>query len=468
MWTGQIPPKLVSPKVVAIVIFVLTILTLGAEIMDYWATEAAISEQVERSLSREAKRLFAVLEITKELNFLPAARFEALNRYLKLSEANSYVEVMEGDLVLYRSANLDPSVSLATRTPDSNSGKPVTIAFSSQSMRVFALVENPYRIYVARALSIEEVSWTRRHSFMVLVSVAFLLLLAPASAIVALYWHRPARALRRHVEGLWKQPRHLPLPPVPDFAHHDTNELVERIHTVIKDIHDSRSQSLTFSSMASHEMRTPLSIVRHQLETALASPTNEAALQKLIASAYDEVLRLSGTVEDLLNLSTLQAGAANLNFSYISVHEFLKTLYDEALFLTRPKDITAVLSKGPSVTIEADESRLRQVFLNLLDNSIKNTPRRGRIRISYEERGNCVVITFSDTGRGISPENLSRIFEPFFRVSSQDTDMHGSGLGLSLVKWIIESHRGKVSVESELGKGTTFYIQIPRYQSTPA
>jgi two-component system phosphate regulon sensor histidine kinase PhoR len=219
--------------------------------------------------------------------------------------------------------------------------------------------------------------------------------------------------------------------------------------------------------MASHEMRTPLSIIRHQLEVALSMPYQDPSLQKAIASAYDEVLRLNGTVEDLLNLSTLQTGTANLSFTYFGLHDFLKVFYDEALFLTRQKGISIVFAKVQPMTIEADAGRLRQVLFNLLDNSIKNTPAEGRIRITAEAQENDVLITFSDTGRGISPQSLSRIFEPFYSETSNDADGRGTGLGLSLVKWIVESHSGKISVESKLNEGTTFLIRIPKFQSTP-
>jgi signal transduction histidine kinase len=465
MRKDPLPPKFVSPKVVSATILVLIGLVLAVELADYWWTEEASMHQIDASLIREANRLYAVVTIARENGLTSSLPGHALDRYLSLSKANCYVEVMQYDTLIYRSSNLDPTISLGYHLDES--GKPVTLALSSQSMRVISVTQGPLKFFVARTITPSELGVAKQHIFFVSAIILLMILLVPASLIIALYWYRPARALRKHVENLFHQPRHLPLPPVPDFAHHDTNELVDRIHAIIKDVHESRSHALTFSSMASHEMRTPLSIIRNQLESALAASNNEPVLQKAIASAYDEVLRLSGTVEDLLNLSTLQAGGVNLNLTYFSLNEFLKTLYDEALFLTRPKDITAVLAKGPQVTLQADAGRLRQVFLNLLDNSIKNTPIHGRIRITYEVQNDDVVIVFSDTGRGISPENLPRIFDPFFRENSQETEMRGSGLGLSLVKWIIESHGGRVTVESALGTGTSFFIRIPRYHTTP-
>ena len=213
-------------------------------------------------------------------------------------------------------------------------------------------------------------------------------------------------------------------------------------------------------------MRTPLSLIRNYLEVALNSPDVDPSVLKMIASAYDEALVLGGTVEDLLNLSTLQAGTANLTFTYFPLQEFLKSFYDEAMMLARHKDITVVLAKPPQGTMEADTARLRQVMFNLLDNAIKNTKPGGRIHISSEIQGNDILITFSDTGRGISSENLTRIFEPFFKDTCEDATTPGVGLGLPLVKWIIESHGGSVAVKSEPGKGTTFCLRIPRYHST--
>jgi signal transduction histidine kinase len=467
MGSSKILPKLVSPKAVSIILLTLVSLALIAEVAHYYWAEDQPLTQVDQSLAEDAGGLYAVLSLAKQQGLSSSAIRNTVSQYYSLVRTGSYFEILENDSTLFRSTDLDPRFSFRSLRSTASGGGPITLQHSPTPMRVYTKAEGRYKLYVARSLSEIDLSWKKTHSALSFTVIALLILLAPGGLIIALYWHRPTRILKKHIESLSLQPKHLPLPPIPDFTNNDTSQLVRRIHTILENLHDSRSRALTFSSMASHEMRTPLSIIRHQLEVALSMPYQDPSLQKAIASAYDEVLRLNGTVEDLLNLSTLQTGTANLSFTYFGLHDFLKTFYDEAMFLTREKGISVVFAKVSPVTIEADAGRLRQVLFNLLDNSIKNTPAEGKIRITAEAQENDVLITFSDTGRGISPQNMTRIFEPFYSETSNDADVRGTGLGLSLVKWIVESHNGKLDVESKLNEGTTFFIRIPKFQSTP-
>lgn len=459
---------LVSPKAVAIILSTLVGLGLIAEAAHYYWSQNEPLKEIDQRLMHEAGGLQAILRVARQQGLSSGAIKSSLDHYCSLNKTESYIEIIENDSVLFRSSNLSPEISFRTVHGRPQAWDLMTLEQSPHPVRLFSSIEEPYQFFVARSLSETESSWTKTHPALDYVFLAVLILLAPGGLIIAFYWHRPIQTLKKHVEDLSLRSKLLPLPPIPEFADSDISELVARIHKIIQDLHDSTSRALTFSSMASHEMRTPLSIIRHQLETALSSAVDDPAAQKVIATTYDEILRLSRTVEDLLSLTKLQAGTENLYFTYFGLHDFLKVFYDEALFLTRPKDITVVLSKVPPITIEADAGRLRQVLFNLLDNSIKNTPPQGRIRIAAEDQKDDVLITFSDTGRGIAPQNLSQIFEPFYSEAPNETDGRGTGLGLTLVKWIIESHRGNISVQSELNKGTEFVIRIPKFQTTPA
>ena len=461
----NISPKLVAPKPVAVTIGVLVCIALALEVTHYQLAQHEAMEQVDQSLRNQLEGLSVIVGQSEEQHLSPVDIKKGLDRYCSLAKIEALVELNENDSLLYQSPNFKMMFLARSRELEASTGEFEVLKTPTESMRVYTRVEEPFRFIVSRSLS-ETESIKSLHKALSLSVIVLLLMLAPSCLIIALYWHRPSRALRKHIEDLSKQSILSPLPPIPELSHQDTTELVRRIHTIIGELHSSRKDALTFSSMASHEMRTPLTLIRNHLEVALASNPSDPSTQKLIASAYDEVLSLSGTVEDLLNLSTLQTGTANLSFTYFSLRDFLSTFYDEALLLTRTKNITIVLATVPQVTIEADAVRLRQVLFNLLDNAIKNTGHRGRIHITAETQENEILITFSDTGRGISVENISRIFEPFFRNDPDHAPVRGVGLGLPLVKWIIERHHGSVDVKSESGKGATFFIRIPRYHST--
>jgi PAS domain S-box-containing protein len=229
----------------------------------------------------------------------------------------------------------------------------------------------------------------------------------------------------------------------------------------------SMNNALKFSTLAAHELRTPLAVIRHQLEETLTQGTPTKKLRETIAAVYDEMLSLTNIVSDLLNLSKMQAGSFQLRVERTPLHTLIQTFYDEALFLTRPKDISIVLKKFPKAYITADVTRLRQVLFNLLDNAVKHTPAHRQIRFGYTVDDTTVHLYFEDTGEGIPPEKIAKIFDPYYRAGSDTYKTDGIGLGLTLVKWIVELHQGTISVESAPEKGTSFQITLPLDQSFP-
>ena len=230
----------------------------------------------------------------------------------------------------------------------------------------------------------------------------------------------------------------------------------------------SMSNALKFSTLAAHELRTPLAIIRNQLENSLTPGMTPKKLRETIAAVYDEMLSLTNIVGDLLNLSKMQAGTFELKLARTPLHTVIQEFYDEALFLTRPKDITIVLKKCPKAFIAADVPRLRQVLFNLLDNALKHTPTHRQIRFGYAVEDSLVRLYFEDTGEGIPAEKVAKIFDAYYRAGDDLYKTDGIGLGLTLVKWIVELHRGTISVESVSGKGTSFFITLPLDTSLPA
>jgi len=273
---------------------------------------------------------------------------------------------------------------------------------------------------------------------------------------------QPIHALHRLVEDARSRPVSSALP---DFnINNDDNisQSVNDIYTYLVEQHQRLQQVLHFSSLASHELRTPLTIIRNQLEDGLQSDVSLEHLNTIVTSTYDEILRLHHLVNDLLTISTLQAGTLKLDKEEVAFHTFIKEFYDEALFLSREKNISIVLAKGPQVTIQCDPRRFRQVMFNLLDNAIKYTPEKGKIYISHSIDDGSLFLQMSDTGAGIPAHLIGNIFEPFYQVSRHDQSVQqGAGLGLSLVRWIVDAHGGSVYVESEEGKGTTVTIRLP-------
>jgi signal transduction histidine kinase len=217
---------------------------------------------------------------------------------------------------------------------------------------------------------------------------------------------------------------------------------------------------LNFSSLASHELRTPLSVIRAQLELILRTGTSVEAIRDSIASVYDEVLTLNHIIEELLDLSQLIAGTLRIKPQQVNIRSYLQDFYDEGGLLARSKNISLFFRLGPDITILIDPIKMRQVLFNILDNAIKNTPEKGKIHMSYDVTEEFLELKIEDNGIGIPKDAITKIFEPFYKGSNSHSRT-SAGLGLSLVKALIEAHHGNLLIESEQGKGTTVHIQLP-------
>jgi two-component system, OmpR family, phosphate regulon sensor histidine kinase PhoR len=219
-----------------------------------------------------------------------------------------------------------------------------------------------------------------------------------------------------------------------------------------------------FVANVSHELRTPLSILRGYIETMLDDPKMPRAECARILEVMDQhSKRLGLLANDLLTLAQLESGSSTLQLNEIDLAQFLDGLARDwkKKFATKALKVALDLPANfPS--LRADETRLREVFDNLLDNAVKYSNTNGEIRLGAERRGSEIALTVSDSGIGINSEDVSRIFERFYRADkARSRELGGTGLGLSIVKHIAQLHGGSVEAESELGKGATIRISLP-------
>ena len=216
-----------------------------------------------------------------------------------------------------------------------------------------------------------------------------------------------------------------------------------------------------FVANVSHELRTPLTSIKGYAETLLYEEDIEKIKEfsSIILKHTDFLIKLT---HDLIELSTIESEGFRLKKEHISLKELIEETVETFRDKVQRKDIKIEVKIKDTQTIWANEERARQVFNNLIDNALKYTE-SGKIEISAEEQGRFMIIKVSDTGIGISKKDLTRIFERFYRVNKERSRASGSiGLGLSIVKHIVEAHDGEVWVESELGKGSTFFVKWPR------
>jgi heavy metal sensor kinase len=263
----------------------------------------------------------------------------------------------------------------------------------------------------------------------------------------------------------------------------EISRLIETFNEMISRLDRSFRQIKQFSTDASHELKTPLTILKGEVEVGLRKERGPREYEQILKSNLEEVNRMSQIVEDLLLLSKADSGEIRLNREDIDLTEILNEVVAQVNVLAQSKNLrieTANHHKG--IHIFADPLRIRELFLNLIENGIKYTEEGGSIRIllakdTWLQDGNLsgqpqdgqaefVKIIVSDTGIGIAKEDRERIFDRFFRVDkARSREQGGSGLGLSICKWIVEAHRGEIKVESELGKGSSFIVKLPIHPS---
>jgi heavy metal sensor kinase len=271
---------------------------------------------------------------------------------------------------------------------------------------------------------------------------------------------QPVDELARAAQRITAQNLDQPLPvPNPD---EEIGRLTATINDMTRRLHDSFARVSEFSADASHELRTPLTVVRGEIELALRSSRNPAEYRRVLETTLEEVLRMSTIVENLLLLAKADQRSYRAHFSEVDLHELLSELVEDGEVLAEHKKIQLRVAQAAPVTIVGDKVRLRQLFLNLLDNAIKYTPEGGRVTLAVEQRNGEALFRVQDTGIGIPEEELEKIFERFYRVDkARSRELGGSGLGLAIARWIAELHRGSIAVSSRLNEGSTFTVRLP-------
>jgi len=263
----------------------------------------------------------------------------------------------------------------------------------------------------------------------------------------------------------------------------EISRLIETFNEMISRLDRSFCQVRQFSTDASHELKTPLTILKGEVEVALRKERGPHEYEQILKSNLEEVNRMSQIVEDLLLLSKADSGEILLNREDMNLTEVLNEVVAQVNVLAKSKNLRIeTANHHEEMNIFADPLRIRELFLNLIENGIKYTEEGGSIHILLTkdtwpqdgnlssqpqgEKADLVKIVVSDTGIGIAKEDQERIFDRFFRVDkARSRDQGGSGLGLSICKWIVQAHQGEIKVESELGKGSSFIVKLPIHPS---
>lgn len=218
-----------------------------------------------------------------------------------------------------------------------------------------------------------------------------------------------------------------------------------------------------FVADASHELRTPLTVIQTSLELVRGNPQETVEDQsKWLENIQIETKRMSKLVDDLLFLARADSNQQPLDMKNFNLSAMLQSTLESLEAIASHQDINLEASIEEIPIFYGDESRIRQLIVILLDNALKHTPTGGIVRLNAVNLGTLVEIAVTDTGEGIEPEHLKRIFERFYRVDQARTKRTGgTGLGLSIADWIVNSHHGSINVSSRIGEETKFVVNLP-------
>jgi signal transduction histidine kinase len=240
-------------------------------------------------------------------------------------------------------------------------------------------------------------------------------------------------------------------------------EIADGLNARLDALASAEKEQQQFIADVSHELRTPLTVLRGSLEVVLEEERPAEEYREAIGNALLEVRHLSRLSQNLLFLVRGESGRITLSFANVDLSKFLTELVRDLVPAAsdRGLELSADLPDRPVMAF-VDLDRFQQVLHNLLENAMRYTPSGGSVRVGLRAAPAEAQIQVSDTGIGIPARDLPYVFERFFRSDrARRAYTGGSGLGLSIARWIVDAHKGTISVQSEVGKGTTFTVSLP-------
>ncbi len=242
----------------------------------------------------------------------------------------------------------------------------------------------------------------------------------------------------------------------------ELDRLTEVFNAMTARLDSSFQRIREFTLHASHELKTPLTVIRGELETALREESFTPTQREWLLSQMDEIERLAKIVDGLTLLAKADAGQVKLKFEPVRLDDLVRENVADAKILAQPQNIRVTLGACDELTISGDRHRLRQLLLNLADNAIKYNCPDGTVAISLQRNNGFAELKIENTGAGLSPELQPRVFDRFFRGdTSHSSDVDGCGLGLSIAQWIAQAHNGTIAFTSEPDKCTVVTVRLP-------
>ena len=280
---------------------------------------------------------------------------------------------------------------------------------------------------------------------------------------------QPIEALINEVEAITDgRSLHRRLPA--NLGSDELSRLGTTLNAMIARLETSFGALRRFTADASHELKTPLTVLRADVERAMHPGSQGAEAMQALEEALQETARMADLVDSLLTLARADEGRFDLYREPVALGPLVRDVYETAVILGESNGLSVSMSVLEEGVVDGDARRLRQLFLNLVTNAIKYTPSGGRVELSLSHRlADEIAFTVRDSGIGMSAAELSHVFERFWRADrarSRTSERGGFGLGLAISQWIAQAHGGRITVQSRLGRGSVFTVTLPMLVST--
>jgi heavy metal sensor kinase len=241
----------------------------------------------------------------------------------------------------------------------------------------------------------------------------------------------------------------------------ELGRLAETFNAMIGRLKDAFQRINQFSIDVSHELKTPLTILKGETEVALRKEREKDDYQKLLLSNLEEIDRMSCIIDDLLLLSKADTKEIKLNIEEVALRDLIMDVCMNMKVVADKKDVELQISELEDVRLKGDELKLRRMLLNIVENGIKYSHIGGKVSVSSYVNDGYAKIDVKDDGIGISEEDIKYVFDRFYRADRSRKRESGSGLGLSISRWIAEAHKGSLEVKSQPAQGSMFTIKLP-------
>jgi heavy metal sensor kinase len=443
-----------------------TVLFLSFSVFLYGVLSRALYQRLDQTLSSEVGTAVEIFrgELVELHGDIPGAAAEAM---AEMGVRGVLVAVFQGNKLLASNAPFNSPDLLAIAAQTGSGDRPQILTtvqrFGNEGSRAvarrFSINGSQYVLLAAESLqSIKgDLRAVRRVLYLALPLV--LLVAGLGGFFLATKSLAPLRWMAEQARNVTAKNLHSGL----DIgaAHEELRVLSDSFNELLSRLDQSFETMRRFVADASHELRTPLAVIRGEADVALDHDRKPAEYKESLAIIQDEARRLTRLIDDLLNLARADAGHVNLRVEEFYLNDLLAECCRSVRGAAGVKNITLECDSPGDVVCRGDQELLRRLVLNLLDNAIRYTPPGGTVSARLEAGDGNLRLQVADTGVGIPPEAARHIFERFYRGDQARSRQNGGfGLGLSIVKWIAESHRGTVELSSQPGAGTTFTVLL--------